>query len=70
MSFITPKKTSFYPKSFRLTSDDAKNLNEITKEVNKLSRSKISETKVLQALIQIGTQTSASNILKALKEVL
>ncbi len=70
IGIITSKKTILYPKSFRLTSDDVKNLNDIAKEVNKHSRSKISETKVLQSLIQLGTQTSASNILKALKEIL
>ena len=70
MGIITSKKTTLYPKAFRFTSDDIENLKKITKDINNESRRKISEAKVLQALIHIGSQTSMSTIMKALREIL
>jgi hypothetical protein len=64
------KKTYTQPKSFRLTPDDNASLQQIVKAVNRESRRKISETKVIQALIQIGTKTPPSKLIKALGEIL
>jgi len=64
------KKTYTQPKSFRLTPDDNLSLQQIVKAVNRESRRKISETKVIQALIQIGTKTQPSKLIKALGEIL
>jgi len=64
------KKTYTQPKSFRLTPDDNESLQQIVKAVNRESRRKISETKIIQALIQIGTKTQPSKLIKALGEIL
>lgn len=67
---VPVQKTSATPKSFRLNGDDIANLKQITQEVNGVSRSKVSETKVIKALLQLGVNLPADKVLKALKEIL
>ena len=67
---VPEKKSSSHPKSFRLNGDDIANLKQITAQVNAVSRSKVSETKVVQALLQLGTGIAPERIVKALKEIL
>ena len=67
---VTQKKTSATPKSFRLSGDDIASLKQITEAVNGLSRSKVSETKVVKALLQLGSQLPPEKVLKALREIL
>lgn len=58
------------PKSFRLTKKDVATLKKITRAVNKESQTKISETKVIQALIYIaGTEMKPNEILDAVREL-
>ncbi len=66
---VPENKGSALPKSFRLTGDDIANLKQITEAVNGVSRSKISETKVIKALLQLGTKLPPEKVLKALKEI-
>lgn len=56
-------------KTFRFASDDVMNLKEIANRVNAESRRNVSETKVVQALIQLGTKTETSRIIKSLGEI-
>ncbi|WP_257282318.1 hypothetical protein [Endozoicomonas sp. ISHI1] len=67
---VTTQKTSATPKSFRLGGDDIANLKQITEAVNGVSRSKVSETKVVKALLQLGAQLPPERVLKALREIL
>lgn len=67
---VSKNKPSAVPKSFRLGGDDLANLKQITEAVNGISRSKVSETKVIKALLQIGAQLSPEKVLKALREIL
>ena len=67
---VTVQKTSATPKSFRLSGDDIANLKQITQAVNGVSRSKVSETKVIKALLQLGSQLPPEKVLKALREIL
>lgn len=67
---VQVQKTSATPKSFRLSGDDIANLKQITQMVNGVSRSKVSETKVVKALLQLGSQLPPEKLLKALREIL
>ncbi|KEQ11263.1 hypothetical protein GZ77_26290 [Endozoicomonas montiporae] len=67
---VPAQKTSATPKSFRLSGDDIANLKQITQAVNGVSRSKVSETKVVKALLQLGSQLPPEKVLKALREIL
>ena len=67
---IQVQKTSVMPKSFRLSGDDIANLKQITQAINGLSRSKVSETKVVKALLQLGSQLPPEKVLRALREIL
>lgn len=64
---LKPKRTCFNPTSFRLTNDDIQDLRQITKQVNELSRSKISDTKVVQALIQLAKNINPLDLYDAIK---
>ena len=67
---VAEHKSSALPKSFRLSGDDIANLKQITAAVNGVSRSTISETKVIKALLHLGTKMPPEKVLKALKEIL
>jgi hypothetical protein len=58
------------PTSFRLSAEDKAVLKEITGKVNAQSKKRISEREVIQALIQIGSKTPPSVILRALRELI
>lgn len=59
------------PKSFRLTKQDVATLKKITRAVNNESRTKISETKIIQALIYIaGEEMEPHEILDAVRELI
>ncbi|KEQ15029.1 hypothetical protein [Endozoicomonas numazuensis] len=64
------QKTTATPKSFRLSGDDIANLKQITQAVNGISHSKVSETKVVKALLQLGSELPPEKVLKALREIL
>ncbi|OED44680.1 hypothetical protein ACH42_07000 [Endozoicomonas sp. (ex Bugula neritina AB1)] len=67
---VSVQKSSATPKSFRLSGDDIANLKQITQAVNGVSRSKVSETKVIKALLQLGSNLAPEKVLKALREIL
>ena len=67
---VVPVHKSALPKSFRLGGDDIANLKQITEAVNGISRSKVSETKVIKALIELGVNMPPEKVLKALREIL
>ncbi len=58
------------PKSFRFTTEDMDRLNAITKNIDKLTSLSFSNTKVLKALIYIGSITPPDKIYKAYKEIM
>lgn len=58
------------PTSVRLTPDDKANLKQIVQSVNGVSRSKVSGTKVMQALLHMGAQMPPEKVLKAIRELL
>jgi hypothetical protein len=62
--FLNNKTLS--PTSIRLSGDDRENLQKIVRAVNEVSRSQISTTKVVRALLQIGTTLEPRDILDAL----
>ena len=66
---VVPEKKTTQPKSFRLNGDDIANLKQITEAVNGLSRTKVSETKVMKALLQLGAKMPPERVLKALREI-
>lgn len=57
-------------KTFRFSDDELKNLEMIRDLVNQESKSYITDTRIIRALIQIGTKLEANKILKALAEIL
>lgn len=67
---VSKHKPSATPKSFRLSGDDIANLKQITEAVNGISRSKVSETRIVKALLQLGSQLAPEKVLKALREIL
>ena len=66
----TSTKRQAVSKCFRFSHDDIQSLKLITKRVNEESRGTISETKVIKALIELGTKTESSKIIKALSQLL
>ncbi len=67
---VSKHQPSATPKSFRLSGDDLANLKQVTEAVNGISRSKVSETKIVKALLQLGSKIPPEKVLKALKEIL
>lgn len=67
---LSIKKSNFKPKAFRLSPDDLANLKTISREVSLISRKRISETKVVQALIYLGVSMDKQLIYKALGNLL
>lgn len=64
---LKAQKTAFRPMSFRLTNDDVQDLRGITKEINNLSSGKISDTRVLRALIRIGVGTAIEDLFETIQ---
>lgn len=67
---IVSKKLKFYPSSFRLTASDIDNLKRITLNVNKHSQYEVSATKVLRALLLMGTRVLSEEILDVVRELI
>jgi len=67
---LMKNKKVFHPRSFRLTQANIQDLKDITTKVNSISNIRLSETKIVQALLHIGTQTKAERILKAIRETI
>ena len=66
----TSSKKQGIARTFRFASDDIMNLKEITTKVNAETRSTVSETKIIRALIQLGTKAETSRIIKSLAEII
>jgi hypothetical protein len=64
------RSSQLYATSYRFTIEDKEKLNDITKEVNKLSSKTISNTYVLQALIHLGGSISSKKIFQAYKDIM
>lgn len=67
---MTPKSQTLKGVYFRLTRDEISRLIDITRKVNEISQKKISKTKVIQALIQIGSPLGPKKILKSIGDTL
>ena len=63
------KKDKAHPKTFRLMDSDVKNLKEICEKINALTPSKISETKIVRALILLGKTLKEDKIISGIKEL-
>ena len=70
LNLINYTKDKTLPKSYRLRESDVNNLRLIYTEINKISPSQISETKILRALIAIGTTTKKERILNAIRKLM
>jgi hypothetical protein len=58
-----------YPRSYRLDAEIMGTLKETLDKINKLSPKKVTEARLVKALILISKELEAEKILKALKEV-
>lgn len=63
---IISKKSIGKVKSFRLSDEDIQNLSLIREEVNQYSKGTISESKIIKALICMGSKIDAQKIIKIL----
>jgi len=63
-----PSKASNNPTSIRLTSDDRAIFNRIVKELNGVSKSKVSESDAMRALVRFSENISIDRIYKAYKD--
>lgn len=70
IGLIKKKRNLEKIKTFRFSDDELKNLEKIRELVNQESKSYITDTKIIRALIQIGTKLDANKILRALAEIL
>ncbi len=64
------KKDKVFPRSFRLKEADLERLRTITKGVNDISASRVSDTNVLRALFLLGMKISPEKILNAYRDLL
>ena len=64
------KNKMYHPRSFRLRQIDLENLNNIVNNVNKISNTNIDSTKIIRALIKIGTSIKPEKILDTFKEIM
>lgn len=67
---LISRKEKVFPRSFRLKEADIERLRAITKSVNEVSSSRISDTNVLRALISLATKISPERILNAYRDLL
>jgi len=70
LNLIKRTKDKILPKSFRLRESDVNNLRLIHTEINKICPAQISETKILRALISIGTTTTKERIINAIRKLM
>ena len=63
---IISKKSIGKVKSFRLSDEDIQNLSLIREVVNQYSKGTISESKIIKALICMGSKIDAQKIIKIL----
>lgn len=68
LNLITPNKETL-PKSYRLKETDIRNLNAIYTEINKICPTKVSETKIIRALILMGTKIKKDRILNYIRDL-
>jgi hypothetical protein len=71
LNLLNSKKSKPILKNFRLAISDIENLKKIIEVINHETPSRsISETKIIKALIFLGSQMPPNKILKAIKEIL
>lgn len=63
---IKPKE---YPRSYRLDSEIMNTLKDTLDRVNNVSPKKVSEARLVKALIYLSKETTTERIIKALKQV-
>jgi len=63
---IKPKD---YPRSYRLDTESINSLKSTLDKINEISPKKISESRLIKALILLSKDTEEDKLLKALKEV-
>ncbi len=68
ISLAAPSKASNNPTSIRLTSDDRAIFNRIVKELNGVSKSKVSESDTMRALVRFSENIAIDRIYKAYKD--
>ena len=64
------KKDCFQVKSFRIANEEIELLQRMTKSLNDQTISKISDTKIIRALIHIGSKIEKEKLLKTLGDIL
>ncbi|KIE06055.1 hypothetical protein NF27_BW00020 [Candidatus Jidaibacter acanthamoeba] len=69
IGMVSKSKAGYKIKTFRLSNDDLKTLEKIREDVNGESRTSISDNKIIQALIYIGSKLESGKVLKAIKEM-
>lgn len=68
MGLSSPEKTNAKPTSVRLTADDKAILNYLVREINGVSKTKISESDTIRALIRFSENSPIESIFKAYKD--
>lgn len=68
LNLLSPKKKSI-AKTYRLKEHDLERLREISKAVNSLCSSHISDTDLIRALILMGSKFQKEKIINALKQL-
>lgn len=63
---ITPKD---YPRSYRLDTETINTLNDTLNKLNEISPKKITETRLIKALIALSKEIDEERLMKAIKEV-
>ncbi len=62
-------KKTHHPTSFRFNDDSLEQFKDLVEGVNNLSRRKVTETMVLQALIYMGTKAKPAKVLQIIKTI-
>lgn len=66
---VTKKSVTDYPRSYKLDPEVMNILKDTLDRINEISPKKVSETRLLKALIVVSSKIENEKILKALKEV-
>ncbi len=67
---LISRKDRIFPRSFRLKEADIERLKAITKGVNDVSASRISDTNIIRALISLGMKINPDKVLNAYRDLL
>ena len=67
---IMKAKGNHQPVNFRMPPEDLSKLNSITKDINALTRTRISRCIVIQALIHIADDMEPEELWESIKEIL